>query len=965
MLRKTASGRVVRASRGRASATQSGLDRRTFLRRSGLAAGGLAAAALSNGRFAAAQTGTDQSEPARIRTVCGHCGVGCTIMAEVENGVWTGQEPDVDHPISLGGLCARGAGARYATLSDRRLKRPLKLLDGKWTGVTWEQGVTEVANRLLGIRQRFGPDSVYWLGSANLTNEQAYLLGKLAAFWGTNNVDHEGRLLHAAADLGLAQSWGFGAATNSLNDLHHARSILVMGGSPAEDLPLSMLHILRARERNDAPLVVCDPRYSQTAALADEHVRYRPGSDIALLWGLVREIFANRWHDETFIRQRVGGVDRVRAEANKWSPAEVERVTGVPPAQLKRVARALASNRPGAVIWSTPGSQGVLAASTVRAMGVLQMVLGNIGVKGGGVHPLRLYANSQGASDMGLLCDSLPGYYGLSERAWRHWARVWKVDYEVLLEESFGGEKELMERPGIPASRWFDGVLARPDNLDQPGTIRALVIWGHAVHLTSRLPEMREALKSLDLIVNVTPYPSIASVMPERRDGAYLLPSTTPYETEGTVTNTHRAVQWRERVVQPIFSSRTDQAILHLLASRLGLAGNVFRNIGLPAGEPSVEDVNREANSGLVQIGYSGHALTRIKQHMRHGASFDRRTLRAVGGPAAGDYYGLPWPCWGTKDVAHPGTPNLFDTSMPVAEGGACFPAIFGLERDGKIIWAEQSYPDQSEIKDGYPEFTAALLKHLNWESELNDWERATIAAIEGEKTDWRTDLSGGIHRVALAHGCAPFGNGKARAFVWDFPDPVPIHREPLYTQRRDLVTTDGKKSKKKKRVYPTFADGRAYRLPTDLASIQAVDFSLDFPLLLITGRIAEYDTDGASGRANAWLAELRRRMFVEIHPQDANDHGLREGETVWIFGPSGGRIRAAAMITQRVAPGLVFLPVSFAGQWAGASLRALYPEASDAFVLGDSANALMGEGYDPVGQTPEIYCGLCRIEKV
>ncbi len=964
MLKKRSTARAPTARSLRALAAGGSVDRRAFLRRSGLVAGGLAAAAASPGRFAGAQVvGNGSPKVSRVRTVCTHCSVGCTIIAEVENGVWTGQEPDLDHPISLGGLCARGAAARYDTLSDRRLKRPLKLVDGVWTSVTWEQAVTEIARKLLQLRRRFGPDSVYWLGSANHSNEQAYLLRKLAAFWGTNNIDQEARLVHAGADAGLAQTWGFGAATNNLNDLHNARSLLVIGSSPAEDQPLSMLHILHARERNDAPLIVCDPRYSQTAALADEHVRYRPGTDVAFVWGLVREIFARKWEDKTFIRQRVGGFDRIREEVKKWTPEEVERVTGIPPAQIQRVARALASNRPGAVIWSNPGSQGALASSNVRALAALQLVLGNVGVAGGGMHSLRLQDNAQGACDMGVLCDTLPGYYGLTERGWRHWARVWKVDYEFLLEERFAGNEKLMQSPGIAGSRWFDGVLAGAGDLEQSGPVRAAVIWGHAAHLTSRLPDMAMALEQLDLLVNIAPYPSMAMIMATRQNGAYLLPSTTQYETEGTVTNTHRAVQWRDRVVAPMYDSKTDQAIIHLLARRLGLAEDMFRHIGLPGGEPSVEDISREANSGLVQIGYSGHSPERIKLHMRRGASFDRRTLRADGGLADGDYYGLPWPCWGQPELGHPGTPNLFDTSLPVPDGGSCFPAIFGLEREGKILWAEESYPEASDIKDGYPEFTAALLKHLHWDPELTEWERASIAAIEGEKTDWRTDLSGGLHRVALSHGCAPFGNGKARAFVWETTDAVPVHREPLYTTRRDLVTKAEEKGKSA-RIYPTFADGQGYRLPNNLASVQSVDFAGVFPLMLISGRLAEYDMDGDASRANAWLADLRRRMFVEIHPRVANEMELREGDAVWVAGPSGGRIRAAAAITQRVGPDVVFLPVPFAGQWRGASLRGQYPDESDGFVLGHPATAVFGDGYDPIGQTPEIFCGVCRIEK-
>ena len=133
----------------------------------------------------------------------------------------------------------------------------------------------------------------------------------------------------------------------------------------------------------------------------------------------------------------------------------------------------------------------------------------------------------------------------------------------------------------------------------------------------------------------------------------------------------------------------------------------------------------------------------------------------------------------------------------------------------------------------------------------------------EDRKINWKTDLSGGIQRVAIKHECAPFGNAKARAVVWTFPDPIPLHREPLYTPRRDLVAD-----------YPTYEDRKFYRLPTMYASIQKQDFSKDYPMILTSGRLVEYEGGGDESRSNPWLAELQQDMFVEINPRDANNLG-------------------------------------------------------------------------------------------
>ena len=158
--------------------------------------------------------------------------------------------------------------------------------------------------------------------------------------------------------------------------------------------------------------------------------------------------------------------------------------------------------------------------------------------------------------------------------------------------------------------------------------------------------------------------------------------------------------------------------------------------------------------------------------------------------------------------------------SKPVAEGGLNFRARFGVERNGSnLLTAEGSYPVGNELKDGHPEFTMAMLKKLGWDKDLTDAERAAIDKVAGDKTNWKTDLSGGIQRVAIKHGCAPFGNAKARTVVWTFPDPVPLHREPLYTPRRDLLPQ-----------YETYSDRKMYRLPTKFVSIQSQDYLQGLP---------------------------------------------------------------------------------------------------------------------------------------
>ncbi len=963
MLRKKTSGvaQGPQSSSFIGKAAEKVVDRRAFLRGSGLAIGGLATAAAVVGSNVKPAQAAGAGMAAEIKkSVCTHCSVGCTVVAEVQNGVWTGQEPGWDSPINLGAHCAKGASVRETASGERRLKYPMKLSGGKWVRMSWDDAINEIGDQMIDIREKSGPDSVYWLGSAKHSNEQAYLFRKFYAYWGTNNGDHQARICHSTTVAGVANTWGYGAMTNSYNDIHNSRAIFIIGGNPAEAHPVSLMHVLKAKEQNNAPVIVCDPRFTRTAAHADEYVRFRPGSDVGLIWGIMWHIFENGWEDKEFIRQRVYGMEDVMAEVKRWTPEETERVTGVPGSQLKRVAKIMANNRPGTFIWCMGGTQHTNGNNNTRAYCALQLALGNMGVSGGGANIFRGHCNVQGATDFCVLSHSLPGYYGLSAGAWKHWARVWDEDIDWLkgrfdsIKGKDGKSKSLMNLKGIPVSRWIDGVLEDKENIDQPDNLRAMVFWGHAPNSQTRLKEMKTAMEKLDLMVVIDPYPTVSAVLSDRTDGVYLLPATTQFETYGSVTASNRSLQWREKIIEPSFDSLPDHTIIYKFAKKFGFADRMFRNIKVNGEEPYVEDVTREFNGGMWTIGYTGQSPERIKAHMANQHVFDRTTLQAVGGELDGEYYGLPWPCWGTADMKHPGTPNLYDTSKPVAEGGLCFRARFGVEHEGNNLLAEGSYPVGSEIKDGYPEFTMGMLKKLGWDGDLTADERKAIDAVAGDKTNWKVDLSGGIQRVAIKHGCAPFGNAKARVKVWTFPDPVPLHREPLYTSRRDLVED-----------YPTYSDRKLYRLPTLYKSIQDNDYSKDYPIILTSGRLVEYEGGGDETRSNPWLAELQQDMFVEVNPFDANGKGIRNGDMVWVNTPEGARIKVMAMVTERVARGVAFLPFHFGGHMEGKDLRSKYPEGADPYVLGEAANTAFTYGYDSVTLMQESKCSLCSIERV
>jgi formate dehydrogenase major subunit len=939
------------------------MDRRGFLKRSGLAVGGIAAvSALPFSLVQKAEAaGPPGGGPITLKkNICTHCSVGCTVIGEVQNGIWFGQEPAWDSPINLGTHCAKGSATRELVHGDRRVRYPLKLVNGQWTKLSWDQAIDEIGSKMLELRQRSGADSVYLLGSAKFTNEAAYLFRKLAAFWGTNHVDHQARICHSTTVAGVANTVGYGAMTNSYNDIANSKCIMIMGGNPAEAHPVSLQHVLRGKELNRAPVIVVDPRFTRTAAHATEYVRIRPGTDIPFIWGLMWHILKNGWEDKEYIRQRVFGMEEVKREVDKWEPKEVENVVGVKEDQMKRVAELMAKNKPGTLIWCMGVTQHTVGTANVRALSTLQLALGNVGVPGGGLNIFRGHTNVQGATDIGLDNTTLPHYYGLVEGAWRHWCRVWKVDFDWMKSRfDVHNNNTQMFVAGIPSTRWFDAVSAEKKDLDQKDNVKAMFFWGHGGNTIVRMPEVKKVLDDeakLPLLVVVDPHPTTTAALADRKNGVYLLPACTSYEMDGSRTSSNRSIQWGELIVKPIFESKNDYDIIYRLAKKLGFADEMFKNIKLVDGVPEAESILREMNGGALSTGYSGQSPERLKAHMANQALFDKTTLLASSGPLKGEFYGLPWPCWGSAEMKHPGSHILYNTNLHVKEGGGNFRARFGVEYQGRNLLAEGSFSKGSELKDGYPEFNYAVLKRLGWDRDLTPAEREVNDRLGN--ASWATDLSFGIIRVAMEHGCVPFGNSKARVFAFGLPDAVPIHREPIYTARHDLVAK-----------YPALADRRAYRLPHLGKSVQdravANKSHEKFPIILSSGRLVEYEGGGEETRSNKWLAELQQDMFVEINVQDAGQRGIKDGDWVWVTGAeSGSKARMKALVTERVGRGVAWMPFHFGGWWQGADLRSKYPKGADPVVLGESVNQITTYGYDAVTHMQETKCTLCQIAK-
>ncbi|EAJ3631449.1 formate dehydrogenase [Campylobacter coli] len=733
--------------------------------------------------------------------------------------------------------------------------------------------------------------------------------------------------------------------TNHLGDIQRSKCIIIIGANPAVNHPVGFRHFLKAKEKG-AKLIVVDPRFTKSAAKADIYARIRPGTDIAFMYGMLKIIFDEGLEDTKYLDERVFGIDKIREEAAKWTAEEVENVTGISKELLIQITHEVAKNKPTTLIWAMGLTQHTVGTSNTRLAPIVQMVLGNIGKFGGGVNILRGHDNVQGASDMACLSENLPGYYPLNEVTWRYYAKIWGVDYEWLLGNFVS--KDWMHKIGLSLARWWAAALNGKDGndkVDNAGTsLKALVVMGNGITSTAQQAKVKEGLEALELLVLADPFVNEAGIIAERKDGIYLLPAATQFETSGSVTATNRSGQWRFKVIDPLYESKEDQEILFELAKKLGFYEDFTKTLRDENGKIVwPENATREIASAVRSIGLNGWSPERLKKHTLNWDKFDEVTLEGKD-ELAGEYYGLPWPCWSDK---HPGSPVLYNTDIEVAKGGMGFRNNFGLEYEGENLLAKNA-PINSPIDTGYPQITKD-----NIEKVLG----ITLSAQEKEKMGaiWSYDDSNIIATKCIEKGIVPYGNAKARAVVWTFKDQIPLHREPLHSPRNDLV-----------QKYPSFEDQKAlYRVDTKFVSVQkAKDYSKEFPLNLVTARLVNLNGAGMENRASMYLTRLTPEMFCEINPELASEQKIKAGDMIWVHSPEGTKIHVRVKFNPGVAKDMIFLPFHFTGVMQGVDLTHNFPKGTKPYASGESANTVTNYGYDIMCQIPETKGGLCRISK-
>jgi formate dehydrogenase alpha subunit len=582
----------------------------------------------------------DLGQPDRVvTTTCTYCGVGCQLDLNVKDDRIIRVTSNPQASVNGMHLCVKGRyGYDFVHHPDRLTKPRVRkyLLEGKpregdrgeWVETDWDTALNVVAKNLIGIKQKFGPDSIGVLASAKCTNEENYLMQKFARqVIGTHNVDHCARLCHSSTVAGLAMCFGSGAMSNTMADIvNDAKAILIIGSNTTEQHPVFGTMIRQAVLKRNVKLVVADPRRIDITEFAALHIRQKPGTDVALINGLMNIILHNGWQDQSFIDERCEGYDDFKATVEQYPPERVTEITGISIEDLQRAAELLALNKPMAVIWAMGITQHTTGVFNVLSLGNLQMLLGNMGVPGGGVNPLRGQNNVQGACDLGALPNVYSGYQSVAdpkarekfEKAWQLEHHDWQLDQSSIKppEPQF----RLGDKPGLTVTELIP--------MAGEGKVHALYILGEDPMLTDPdINHVRECLDTCDFIVLQEIFPSETSAKAD-----VLLPGTSFAEKAGTFTNTERRIQLLRPAIKPLGQARPDWLITSQLAQRIIKLEN-REVIGPQAGWEYASPAQVMDEIAAVTPSYAGVSHARL----------DR-----------GDQ--LHWP---VKSSDHPGTPIL------------------------------------------------------------------------------------------------------------------------------------------------------------------------------------------------------------------------------------------------------------------------------------------------------------------
>jgi formate dehydrogenase major subunit len=493
---------------------------------------------------------SEDDEP--VKTICPYCGVGCGLtLSEGEEAGDVNLKPWFDAPVNEGALCIKGGASTEVVNHDERLKEPLIKEDGEFREATWEEALDTIADELGRIREENDADAMGFYGSSKCTNEENYVLQKMARQFGTNNVDNCTRMCHASTVWTLRTSLGAGAMTNSMQDLMDEADVYwIQGANPGEQHPIAQSKYFKQAALDGTKVIQIDPHANKTTRDADTHLQLNPGTDIPLLNIVIKTVLDNGWVDEEFVEERTEGFEDLKETLEDFDMEEAAETCGVPLEDIQEAAEAYATADNAAIFTGMGMSQHRCGVDNVQNEVNLALITGNLGRPGTGVNPLRGQNNVQGASDVGVMPNVLPGYQLVDDDEARE-----------SVEDVWGFE--VPDEPG----------LTNVEISHEAGkSVKGLYVMGENPIMSE--PDANKVAERLDDLEFIAVQDIFMTETAEIAD--VVLPATSWAERGGTVTNTDRRVQRMRGATRVPGNTKHDLEILGELGDRLFGEGFAF-----------------------------------------------------------------------------------------------------------------------------------------------------------------------------------------------------------------------------------------------------------------------------------------------------------------------------------------------------------------------------------------------------
>ncbi len=541
-----------------------------------------------------------------VKTHCCFCGVQCGIQLKVKGEKVVGFEPWEEFPVNRGMLCPKGVKRYLQGSHPDRLLSPLVRAEGGFREAEWAEAIDLVAGNLRRIQERHGRDAVAVLSGASLTNEKAYLAGKLARVaLRTRNIDYNGRLCMVSAGAASRMAFGIDRGGIPWEDLPQARCIILAGTNLGECFPILTDYVWRARDAG-ARLIVIDPRITPVGRTADLVLPVRPGRDTALMNGLLHVSIARGWIDPAFVERHTSGFEAVREAVAKYTPARTSEITGVPAASIEKAAAMWAEAPTGILLHARGIEHHTKGVENCLSCVNFVLATGKIGRPGSGYSTLTGQGNGQGGREHGQRCNQLPSGRDIEN-----------PDDRRVVAERWGVPEDEIPRAGLAATEMM-GAIHR-------GEIRGLLLL--CFNPLVSLPDAeytRAALEKLEF------FAAIDFFMSETAHHAdVVLPGSMHEEDEGTVTTAEGRVVRVRQAVRPPGKARADWEILCEIARRFA----PWEKFPYSCVEDIFRELRHVSRGGLCD--YYGITYEKIERQ-----------------------HGVFWPC---PSPDHPGTPRLFE----------------------------------------------------------------------------------------------------------------------------------------------------------------------------------------------------------------------------------------------------------------------------------------------------------------